>query len=329
MNIDKNSSISESEFFNIVGETFKFDPDFFMKELYKTFRNKMSIGIGAEKLKEMEKYIIKKFCLLEEEQILYECKGIVKQTELLKQTKSGKYKRDSSPVKISVSSGNIFLTNYRIIAQGKLKVSGGENSFLWFWAPSLSDFTGFSRRAERKKAIIESSPLFGYQFPIKNHTGLGKINLLHIVVFSVKIENRKCTISIKPSNSLKREEHMSKIFDILRKDASEVINVINEANETEIGKDKQRSILSILKGLRKSEEFQQLSNSDYFDIVTATYKLNPSFFLSSIYPKMVSWDYSSYLTVKEEVITLIDKLSKEFVLSKPELDDNSIKFVKE
>ena len=177
---EKFQQLTDSEFFDIVGEVFNLNPDFFMKELYKTFRNKMGRIIGVEKLKEMEKYIIEKFCLYEGEQILYECKGNIKQTELLEQKKSGKYKMDSWPVKISVRSGDIFITNYRIIAHGVLKVSGGESTRLWTWT-SLWVFSGGSKRTERRDAKIKSSPLFGYQFPYKNHFGLGNSKFLKFV----------------------------------------------------------------------------------------------------------------------------------------------------
>ncbi|UCC20498.1 MAG: hypothetical protein JSV62_04200 [Promethearchaeota archaeon] len=207
---EKFKQLSDSEFFDIIGEIFKMNTDFFMKELYQAFRNKMVKIIGTEKLKEMEKYIIKKFCLYEEEQILYECEGEIKQKELFV---------DIVPLKISVSSGNLFFTNYRIIAHGKLEVSGGEGSALLILTPSLSVFSGGTKRAESKKKIIEDSifqelPCYGYQFPIENRTELSKKNLLHRIEYFVEINDRKYKISIKP-NPLKREEHLNKILDIL------------------------------------------------------------------------------------------------------------------
>jgi len=42
----------------------------------------------------------------------------------------------------------------------------------------------------------------------------------------------------------------------------------------------------------------------------------------------MSWKFPSFLSVKEELITLVDKLNKEFVPSKSEQDDNFIKFIK-
>ncbi|MFX0139704.1 MAG: hypothetical protein ACFFDN_39055 [Candidatus Hodarchaeota archaeon] len=321
---------SDSKFFDIVGETFKLDPDFFMKELYKTFMVKLGNIIGAEKRKEMEKYIIEKFCLAEDEHILYECKGNVKQIELIEQKASGKYKMDTFPLTISVSSGDVFLTNYRLIAHGLLKAKGGESTTWWIWTSTLWVFTGGSKRTERKKELIESSPLFGYQFPIKNHWGLSKSKLLHLIGYNVNMDKMKCNISIKPTDKSKREEHMSKIFDFLRKDVNEVLDVINEVMEIEQSeKWRRRYISNILKSLRKTEEYTDLSDSEFFDIVGKTFKLDPDFFMTSVYPKMMSWNFPSFLSVKEEVITLIDKLNNELELCKPEQADDFIKFVKE
>ena len=305
---NKSQELSDSEFFDAVGETFKLNPGFFMKELYQKFRGNMGRILGAEKRKEMEKYIIEKFCLLEGEQILYDLKGNIKQTELFEQKPSGKYKTGTSPVKISVSSGNLFFTNYRIIAQGELKVSGGRSTSLLPTLLKRYAWTGDTIRAKRRKIIFESSPIFGYQFPIKLHWGLGKIKLLHIVGYYVNIDKFRSNISIKPTDKSKREEHLNKIFDILRKDANEVLDVINEINETEIlEKHKRTTILTILKSLFKSEEFTHLSDSDYLNIVKETYKLDPEFFMASIYPKMTVWDFPSFLSIKEELFELLRK----------------------
>ena len=135
---------------------------------------------------------------------------------------------------------------------------------------------------------------------------------------------------MKPSGPSNREEHRNNIFDILRKDANEVLDLINEVFENEINqKMKRRIILGIIKQLRKGEEYQKITDSEYLNIIEESYKLDPSFFMSSLYPKLVSWDYPSYSTVKEEVITLIDRLNKEFVPPNQELDDKSITFIKE
>ncbi|MFX1380225.1 MAG: hypothetical protein ACFFA4_14150 [Promethearchaeota archaeon] len=309
----KSQKISDSEFFEIVGETFKLNPDFFMKELYTTFMVKLGKIIGAEKRREMVKYIITKYCLFEDEEIIYECKGNVKQTELLEQKSSGKYKMDKFPLTISVSDGDIYLTNYRLIAQGFLKVKGGESTKWFIWTDSLWIFTGGSKRKERKNALIESTPLFGYQFPSKYYIGLGKSKLLHIILYVLNLENRKCTIAIKPTNTAKREDDLIAIFNILRRDVNEVIMSIKEVYEFEkLEKFKRRNIWAILKALWKSEEFLGLPDSDYLHIVKETYKIDPEFFMTSIYPKMMSWNNQSFLSIKEELFAQLRKEGANF-----------------
>ncbi|MFX0083538.1 MAG: zinc ribbon domain-containing protein [Candidatus Hodarchaeota archaeon] len=304
----KISQPSDSEFFDIVGVTFKLNPDFFMKEIYETFMVKMGNIIGTEKRREMEKYIIEKFCLAEGEQILYECKGNIKQTEILEQKPSGKYEGGLFPIRISVSLGDFFLTNYRLIAHGSFKVKGGESKKLFLWTSSIWVFSGGSKRRERKRALIESSPLFGYQFSIKNHWGLVKVKFTHVVLYNINVDNRKCLISIKPTDKSKREEDMSKIFDLLRKDANEFLDVIQEIMEFEKSeKMKRRLIWGNLKALHKSEEFTGLSDLDYLNIVKETYELDPEFFMTSIYPKMTSWNDESFLSIKEELFALLSK----------------------
>jgi len=64
---------------------------------------------------------------------------------------------------------------------------------------------------------------------------------------------------------------------------------------------KKQEIKEFLLDLRISEEYQYLSNSEYVDIVEATYKLNPQFFMTSVYREMKSWRFPS-LNLKEENI---------------------------
>ena len=95
-----------TEFFDIVGEAFKSDPEFYLENIEGKVKKRAKKLYGDEKIKEMEKYIINKFCLLEDEQILFETEGRINIYH--------------PPVKISIKSGKIFVTNYRLIAHGKL-----------------------------------------------------------------------------------------------------------------------------------------------------------------------------------------------------------------
>ena len=55
-------SLTDSEFYDIVGETFKLNPSIFMKTLYGDWRFYKNIN-GSE----MEKYILEKYCLYDGE----------------------------------------------------------------------------------------------------------------------------------------------------------------------------------------------------------------------------------------------------------------------
>jgi hypothetical protein len=304
----KVQQLSDTEFFDIVGETFKLNPKFFMRELFETFMVKIGKMIGADKRSEMERYIIEKFCLAEDEKILYICKANVKLTEMLEQKPSGKREGGLFAIRISVTSGEVFITNQRLIAYGFFKVKGGESQKWFIWTSSLWVFTGGTKRRERQKELFESTP-FGYQFPIKNHWNLGKTKLLHVVGYTLLIKNRICLLTIKPLDKQKREEDLNTIFNLLRKDSEEILTLINNLYEFDKAKKlTKRLIPNILKSLHKSEEYIDLSDSDYLNIVKETYKIDPAFFMSIIYPKMMSWDFNPFLRVKDQVKLLIGGL---------------------
>ena len=78
-------SLSDSEFYDIFGEIFKLNPEFFMKHIYQEMRILQTRGRKLyEKIniREMEKYIIERFSLHEGEQILYECNGKITKKEV-------------------------------------------------------------------------------------------------------------------------------------------------------------------------------------------------------------------------------------------------------
>lgn len=110
-------------------------------------------------------------------------------------------------------------------------------------------------------------------------------------------------------------------------DVNQVLNDIKE--EARNPRIPAKKVIKSLYELRTKEKFQQLSDSEFFDIVGETFKLDPDFFMNSVYPKMMSWNFPSFLSVREEVITLLDKLRKDLISSKPVQDDTSIKFIKE
>ena len=296
--------LSDSEFFDIVGETFSLNPEFFMEKLFEKFRYNIGRLIGGEKLKEMDKYILEKFCLYDGEQILYEFKGNMKQEEMFDSWDS------DSTMRVSVTSGNIFITNDRIIALGIVSVRGGRAVDNLFWAL----ITGRSKRAERKKTTIEISaqqelPCYGYQFPIKNQFDLKKSH--NGIRYREIVKNRAVIMRIYNL----RFDYIDKIFEVVSKcksrdDASQVLtnikNIIVLSNVNK--KIKAEWIVSLLHDSRAKEEYQHISDSEYVDIVGETYMLNPNFFLNSIYPKMKAWTFPSFLSIKEEIIEHIEIL---------------------
>ena len=54
----KKNQFNTPEYFEFIGETFKLNPEFFMKKLYKPLRVKIGKIIGDEKRTEMEKHIL-------------------------------------------------------------------------------------------------------------------------------------------------------------------------------------------------------------------------------------------------------------------------------
>ncbi|MFX1357134.1 MAG: hypothetical protein ACFFA8_07590 [Promethearchaeota archaeon] len=301
-------SLSNVEFYDIVGETFKLNPEYFMKRIYgKYFHNR-----------EMEKYIIRKFCLYDGEQIIYECDGSIRQ-------------RNQDNVKVSVL-GRIYITNYRIIAQGTLSVSGGRLSgggnLLDLVIPLM---TGRRKRTKSKKGLIEGStyqelPCYGYQFPIRNHVKLKKKGdgIRYIVTPQLFFKLRNVFKVIQISLGYPLEDKINKLFQVLSKDVNQIIDSFRELHEMGLNRrSKKKEFIYRLRQLWKSEEYQQLFDSNYLDVVIRVYELDPEFFMTSIYPKMMSWKFPSFVRVKEEIISLIDKLNSEFVPSKPETDENN------
>lgn len=172
--------LSDSEFFNIVGETFNLKPEFFMKALYKPFRKKMGKLIGDEKLKEMEKYILEKYCLHEGEQIIFEFNGRIIQNRKMIQ-----------PILIDYAS--IFFTNDRMIAQGKLK--GPYNKY-------ISDLA-----------------FYGYVIPIKNNFRLRRVrnNIRYRVMVDDRESEVNLKVALGESQA-KKEEVIDKLLEMLNKE---------------------------------------------------------------------------------------------------------------
>ncbi|MBY8988696.1 MAG: hypothetical protein KGD61_09600 [Candidatus Lokiarchaeota archaeon] len=299
--------LSDSDFNYIVGETFKLNPEFFMDSLYGDLRQRME----KKNRLEMDKYIIEKYSLIDEEHIIYECNGNIKFVDSQMVKPSGGLKiMGANPAIVDITSGSIFLTNYRLIAQGILDTKGGRN---WNWGLAVTVITGNSARYKALKTILESSPTYGYQFPIRNHMFLKKKGngVSYQCIQDNQLKRIKIKLTSKASHA-EREEKINSLFKILSKDVNHIKETIEVLLEMVL-KDrwKNRFIYDFLEDLRVSEEYQDISDSEYLDIVRETYQLDPRFFLKSIYPKMKSWKFPSFINVKGELIELIENLNKE------------------
>jgi len=76
---------------------------------------------------------------------------------------------------------------------------------------------------------------------------------------------------------------------------------------------KSKEIANILLGLRVTEEYQRLTDSEYKDIVETTYKMNPQFFMTYVYPQIESINQPSIEPIKKDLIELIDNLNDETI----------------
>jgi hypothetical protein len=205
--------ISGSEFYDIVGGAFKLNPKFFMKYIYENIRKEVSKVYSDKKTQEMERYILKKFCLYDGEQILYEYDGVNISQEI-----KGKYK-------LKIRSAIIYITNYRIIAQGKLKkeVHSGVGAdgtgigiidiFILIGYSAKAAVKSSAHRKELEKSINESwegdLPTYGFPFPIYPSLNLKKT--YKYIRYNVQKEGINCQIKISPS-SYKTRTNLNKLL---------------------------------------------------------------------------------------------------------------------
>jgi len=199
-------SLSDTEFFDIVGETFKLIPELFMQNgfHYKYW----PYSFPKEKKKQIARHIIEKYCLYDGEKILHECDANIKMIDL----KTGK-----SQVTISVDNGHLIVTNYRIIAQGRLEVIGGRG------------LGSRSRREETIKSMIDAStkqelPCYGYEIPI-NPIKFPRLrkkyreNPKKRIFYYSEMGDKTFGVSIKCPKT-KKEENLDRVYEILNNEIS-------------------------------------------------------------------------------------------------------------
>ncbi|MHA1987584.1 MAG: hypothetical protein ACW98D_13175 [Promethearchaeota archaeon] len=191
--------VSESEFLNIVGDIFNKNPEFYMKYLYRRIRKRVRKLCGIEKLNELEKQIIKKFCLYPGEQILLEFNGAIQFSE------NPKLRSRGTSIGLTRVGATLYITNNRIIAQGMIKARGGSTSTGWSSCKRIID-------TSRQEKCYE------YVFPSKNISKLKRKNITGAVNYN--IENygglhKYKNINIRVSKSPTQQEDINKLMEIL------------------------------------------------------------------------------------------------------------------
>ena len=177
--------LSDSEFFNIVGETFHLRPDFYMSMIYKPFRNKLRKLIGDDKLREMEKFIIEKYNLHEGEHISYIFDGsLIQNAKMLKP--------------FFIESATFFFTNHRVITQGKLK----------------GPFHRYSSELD----------IYGYVIPTRKIFRLRRVrnNIRYRIMLGDRQSEISIKITLGESEA-KREELINELLEILNKEVVQEI----------------------------------------------------------------------------------------------------------
>jgi len=160
-NLKKNYSLSDHEFFDVIGEAYQLNPKFFRLSLYPEIRKKLRRIYGDEELCFLDKYLLERFCFYEGEHILYECMASISQDF-------------PKMYNIKVNSAYIIVTNRRIIAQGKLFVSP-HNSPGQDWLVAL-ELANDPKEKREGGYILNSEDCYGYIFPILRLYNLIKLH---------------------------------------------------------------------------------------------------------------------------------------------------------
>ncbi|MFX0074325.1 MAG: hypothetical protein ACFE96_02705 [Candidatus Hermodarchaeota archaeon] len=304
----KSQQLSDSEFFTAVGETFVSNPEFFMKEVYKIFRARLVKIVGVEKRREMDRSIIVNYCLYDGEQILFEGDGDIRQ-------KVGGFTLSDTILGTGVYSrvrGRLYVTNNRVIAQGKL---GDVN------ATEISLINKILDGGKSMKFVVDSSlhqelPCYGYNFEINCQLRIIKKRqlILPFIGLWVIVDNREDTSKLPKVEELREAPRylmimlndkmkMNTLYEIMRNNVNDVFKIIK--NQLEKAHPLDYLILNLLNSLRLSDKVQRFTDSEYIYILRETYKLNPEFFMTTIYPEMKSWNSSSFLSLKKELFEIL------------------------
>jgi len=191
-----------------------------MKSLYQALNlsviNELGKKIGKveglKKLRAMEEFIIKKYCLYEGERIL----GVFR----------GNLKLESEEHGEMVTGSHIFSTNFRIIAQGHLVLSFGQSRLstlaISFFKPPESDSKKKLRPSSHKEI-----PCYGYQIPLEILFGLKLNSEQRNLIFRNILGYKNYRITIK----IVRKKELDRFCEILTKEILLPLTIELETDE--------------------------------------------------------------------------------------------------
>lgn len=151
--------------YDLIGELLVDNSEYFMQKIYPKLYKKLSYLSYSVNLFELEKYILEKYSFFSGETLLTSFNGKVIQKD-------------------TQVAGHVYLTNYRIIAQGKFgptpgstfaaigagSSASGQTSSNVAFAMGLNDY--IQKRVQKQlqnymdHKALQNNPCFGYQYPI-------------------------------------------------------------------------------------------------------------------------------------------------------------------
>lgn len=210
-----------NEIYDMIGELLIKDSEYFMENVYPLLLKSLK-RIDSSQMTEMDIYILRNFCFLEEEEIVATFFGSILESKV-------------------TSTGRIYLTNYRLILSGTQEVRSAQSKMVGPGRPGLIGMAFRAGITRHRKAVrraitkalrkdIESLNLveWGYYFPI--HEAYDIQIVKNGISYSVTIETEKkpmkMSMSIVPlrikSKSteeflLEKDQLQSQIQDLLLK----------------------------------------------------------------------------------------------------------------
>lgn len=191
------NSLSDFEFFDVIGDIYRRAPVFFMLEIYPKIKSKFRKVYGNEGSRVMDKYILEKFGLDEGEQILFEFDGEILLTAL-------------KQFKFEVNKGRIFVTNHRLIAHGNC---------LFTLNVGVVSQRAFKVHLSAGHSYFK--PCYGYSFPTKNLSSLTPLSNFQrqnkkrkLTYFSAEKIEYFSAVKIE-INISKKENTLDRLYEIL------------------------------------------------------------------------------------------------------------------